>query len=110
MLAVLGRVATRANPSIALSPVDLTCAFVVSDVRRADAPIVYVSRTFCELTGYAESEVLGRNCRFLQAPDGLVVRGETQRFTSAKAVGTLRYALQGDRECRVSLVNFRKGG
>ncbi|KAH8093176.1 hypothetical protein DFH11DRAFT_1169320 [Phellopilus nigrolimitatus] len=110
MLAVLGRVATRANPSIALGPVDLTCAFVVSDVRCADAPIVYVSRTFCELTGYAEGEVLGRNCRFLQAPDGLVVRGETRRFTSPEAVGTLRYALQGDRECQVSLVNYRKGG
>ncbi|KAH8108310.1 hypothetical protein DFH11DRAFT_1476864, partial [Phellopilus nigrolimitatus] len=61
---------------IALGPVDLTCAFVISDVRHVDAPIVYVSCTFRELTGHAEGEVLGCNYRFLQAPDGLVVRGE----------------------------------
>jgi len=28
--------------------------------------IVYASREFCELTGYTQGEVLGRNCRFLQ--------------------------------------------
>jgi len=27
-------------------------------------PIVYANDAFCELTGYDESDVLGRNCRF----------------------------------------------
>ncbi|KAL5496016.1 hypothetical protein ACEPAH_3109 [Sanghuangporus vaninii] len=110
MLSVLARVARRPNPTIVLGPVDLTCAFVVADVRRADAPIVYASRTFCELTGYSESETLGQNCRFLQAPGGRVMRNETRRFTSAEAVRELRFALDKDREVQVSLINYRKDG
>lgn len=51
LLSVLGRVANRPHPKIALGPVDLTCAFVVVDVRRYDRPIVYASSTFCALTG-----------------------------------------------------------
>ncbi|KAL5480716.1 hypothetical protein ACEPAI_9656 [Sanghuangporus weigelae] len=110
MLSMLARVARRPNPTIVLGPVDLTCAFVVADVRRADAPIVYASRTFCELTGYSESESLGRNCRFLQAPGGRVLRNEARRFTSAEAVRELRFALDKDREAQVSLINYRKDG
>ncbi|KAL5522423.1 hypothetical protein ACEPAG_8439 [Sanghuangporus baumii] len=110
MLSMLARVARRPNPTIVLGPVDLTCAFVVADVRRADAPIVYASRTFCELTGYSESETLGQNCRFLQAPGGRVLRNETRRFTSAEAVRELRFALDKDREVQVSLINYRKDG
>ncbi|OCB88521.1 hypothetical protein A7U60_g4336 [Sanghuangporus baumii] len=110
MLSILARVARRPNPTIVLGPVDLTCAFVVADVRRADAPIVYASRTFCELTGYSEGETLGQNCRFLQAPGGRVMRNEARRFTSAEAVRELRFALDKDREVQVSLINYRKDG
>ena len=35
---------------------------------QSDNPIVYCSEGFCKLTGYKRSEVLGRNCRFLQGP------------------------------------------
>lgn len=112
MLSLLGRVAARPAPTIALGPVDLSCAFVVADVRRPDAPIVYASRTFCELTGYAEHEVLGRNCRFLQAPRGAgaVARGAPRRFTSPAAVRALHWALAADKECQVTLVNYRRDG
>lgn len=34
-----------------------------------DAPLLVVNKAFCELTGYAEDEVVGHNCRFLQGPD-----------------------------------------
>ncbi|KAI5117742.1 hypothetical protein M0805_004931 [Coniferiporia weirii] len=110
MLSILGRVATRANPRIALGPVDLTCAFVVADVRRSDTPIVYASPTFCKLTGYTENEVLGRNCRFLQSPGGCVQRGDARRFTSPDSVRALRFAVQSDHEVQVSLINYRKDG
>ena len=45
------------------SPVALTLA----DLRQGDQPLVIANRAFCALTGYARDEVLGRNCRFLQA-------------------------------------------
>jgi len=43
-------------------------AMVLSDPNQDDNPIVFCNAAFCEQTGYAESEVIGRNCRFLQGP------------------------------------------
>ena len=37
--------------------------FVVADPTLEDCPIVFVSDSFLELTGYPREEVLGRNCR-----------------------------------------------
>jgi hypothetical protein len=112
LLGILARIASRPAPKIQLGPVDMTCAFVVSDTRRYDSPIVYASPTFCALTGYTEHELLGRNCRFLQAPDGRVAKGEEQRYTAPDAVGLLRKCLSADKECQTSLaiVNYKKGG
>lgn len=110
VLSILARVATRPNPRVVLGPVDLTCSFVVVDVRRHDHPIVYCSPTFCRLTGYSEAEVLGRNCRFLQCPDGQVQKGDQRRFTSQEAVAHLKKNLLADKECQTSIVNYRKGG
>ena len=47
--------------AIALSPI----AMVISNPRRADNPLEVVNDVFCELTGYPEGEIIGRNCRFL---------------------------------------------
>ena len=110
LLSILARVATRSNPSIALGPVDLTCSFVVVDVRRHDHPIVYCSPSFCRLTGYSEGEILGRNCRFLQAPGGAVSRGSPRRFTSHQSVASMHKALSADKEVQTTLVNYRKDG
>ncbi|MDZ4307234.1 LuxR C-terminal-related transcriptional regulator [Allopontixanthobacter sp.] len=46
---------------IAFSPI----ASVVSNPRLQDNPIVAVNAPFIQLTGYPESEIMGRNCRFL---------------------------------------------
>lgn len=40
--------------------------FVLSDPNLPDMPIVYASPAFLKMTGYSCTEVLGRNCRFLQ--------------------------------------------
>ena len=47
--------------SIALSPI----ATVISNPRRPDNPLEVANAAFCALTGYSESEIVGRNCRFL---------------------------------------------
>ncbi|KAF8903863.1 hypothetical protein CPB84DRAFT_1773572 [Gymnopilus junonius] len=110
LLSVLARVANRPNPRIELGPVDLTCSFVVVDTRRYDHPIVYCSPTFCTLTGYQEQEVIGQNCRFLQAPGGLVARGEFRRHTSHEAVAHMRKSLLADKECQTTILNYKKNG
>ncbi|CAN0506042.1 unnamed protein product, partial [Scytosiphon promiscuus] len=43
--------------------------FVITDASLPDNPIVFASGGFLELTRYKLTEVLGRNCRFLQGPE-----------------------------------------
>jgi PAS domain S-box-containing protein len=50
--------------SIRTSPI----AAVISDPRLPLNPIVAVNDAFCQLTGYAPDEILGRNCKFLAGP------------------------------------------
>ncbi|ODO09135.1 hypothetical protein I350_02735 [Cryptococcus amylolentus CBS 6273] len=110
MLGVLGRVAARKNPSTVLGPVDLSCSLLVVDIRRYDCPIVYASPSFTKLTGYELPEIIGRNCRFLQSPDGNVVKGAKREYTDNQAVSLLKRSLDAGKECQTSLINYRKGG
>lgn len=110
LLSLLSRVVSRPHPNIVLGPVDSSCSFTVVDVRRHDCPIIYASPTFYRLTGYVEHEVLGRNCRFLQSPDGNVQKGEERRFVAPDAVAHLKKSLSADKECQTSIINYRKGG
>ena len=110
VLSIMARVATRPNPSIKLGPVDLSCSFVIVDVRRYDSPVVYASPGFVALTGYAEHEILGRNCRFLQAPNGDVVKGQERHHTSHSSVAQMKKAVVADKECQTCLINYKKDG
>ncbi|SCV74291.1 BQ2448_6723 [Microbotryum intermedium] len=110
MVKILSRVASRPNPQLALGPVDLGCSFLVVDARKFDQPIIYASETFTRLTGYSSEEILGRNCRFLQAPDAQVVQGEKRKYTDGNAAyHILRHIVQG-KESQASMINYCKGG
>ena len=41
-------------------------AISIADAREHDMPLSYVNAAFVAMTGYAQEEVVGRNCRFLQ--------------------------------------------
>ncbi|KAF4121614.1 PAS fold [Geosmithia morbida] len=110
MLKALWLVATREDPKIHLGAVDMSCAFVVCDVTMSDCPIVYVSDNFQNLTGYSRHEIVGKNCRFLQAPDGKVEAGSKREFVDDGAVFNLKTMIQEGREVQQSLINYRKGG
>ncbi|ORX92749.1 hypothetical protein K493DRAFT_285400 [Basidiobolus meristosporus CBS 931.73] len=110
MITIMSKVVTRPNPQIQLGPVDMSCAFVTVDARQYDFPIVYCSHSFEELTGYTAVEVLGRNCRFLQAPDGQVTAGSRRRFTDNNVVTSIKNCIGSAKEIQVSLVNYKKGG
>ena len=110
MLGVLMRVATRPRAQINIGAVDMSCAFVVCDVTQHDIPIVYCSEMFERLTGYSRHEILGRNCRFLQAPDGKVQAGVKRNYVDDSAVLHLKNMINLQSEAQISLINYRKGG
>jgi len=81
--------------SIRFSPI----ATVVSDPTQTDNPLIAVNAAFCALTGYTESEVIGRNCRFLRGPG--TENGQTEK---------LRSAVYEQRPALAELINYRKDG
>lgn len=72
---------------------------LLTDPRQQDNPIVFANRAFLALTGYAYSDILGRNCRFLQGPE-----------TDREVVMAVRGAVEQRREVSVELLNYRKDG
>ena len=110
MLGVLMRVATRPNPQIDIGSVDLSCAFVVCDADMDDIPIVYCSENFERLTGYTRHMILGRNCRFLQSPDGKVEPGIKRNYVDDDSVLYLKNTISAATEAQISLINYRRGG
>lgn len=110
MLGVLMRVAARPNPQINIGAVDMSCAFVVCDVTQHDLPIVYCSDVFERLTAYTKHEILGRNCRFLQAPDGKIQAGVKRKYVDDQSVLRIKKMISARQETQTSLINYRKGG
>jgi len=72
---------------------------VLTDPTLPDNPIVYVSQGFLKLTGYSQSEVMGRNCRFMQGPD-----------TDKQVVQRIREAIADEHSFDGELVNYTKLG
>ena len=81
--------------SIALCPV----AMVVSNPRRPDNPLEVVNPAFLAMTGYAEDEVVGRNCRFLAGQE-----------SDARVTEQLRQAIGARRPVLAEIVNYRRDG
>lgn len=91
---------TIAERELLSSAIDASNAsIVVADAKQADMPLIYVSDEFERLTGYARSEVLGQNCRFLQGPE-----------TDPSAVENLRMALKEKQSVSLVLRNYKKSG
>ncbi|WP_318567428.1 PAS domain S-box protein [Salinigranum marinum] len=72
---------------------------IVTDPALPDNGIVYANREFERLTGYAESEILGENCRFLQGEE-----------TAPETVTEMREAIAAEEPVTVELRNYRKDG
>ncbi|KAI3575685.1 hypothetical protein IWW34DRAFT_809136 [Fusarium oxysporum f. sp. albedinis] len=107
---VLWLIAIRRNPQFNIGAIDISCSFVACDITLEDCPIVYISDSFQTVTVYSRHAGLGRNCRFLQAPDGKVERGSPRLFGSNGTVYTLKKSVQERRKTQINMINFCKGG
>lgn len=72
---------------------------IVTNPNLPDNPIVYVNQAFTRVTGYARSEIIGRNCRFLQ--------GESTRKSD---VDRIRAGIEDQQSVTVDIVNYRANG
>jgi PAS domain S-box-containing protein len=72
---------------------------ILADPRQPDCPIAFANNAFLDLTGYEESEVVGRNCRFLQGA-----------ATDPTAVRQLREAIEKREAIALEILNYRRDG
>lgn len=72
---------------------------VFVDAKKIDLPIMYANDAFCRLTGYDISEIVGRNCRFLQGPD-----------TDVNAIVAIRQSIESQTPIGIDVLNYRKDG
>lgn len=85
----------RIIDSVALSPL----AMVLSNPALPDNPLEIVNRSFCDLTGYSEAEIVGRNCRFL-AGDG----------TANATTKLIQTAIRDRAPVLADILNYRRDG
>ncbi len=74
-------------------------AMALADPNLPDCPVVYVNPAFTAVTGYTPSDVLGRNCRFLQGPE-----------SDPEVVARIRQAVAGLQGFDEEIYNYRKDG
>ncbi len=86
--------------SVFFAAIEMTrMPMILTDPNEADNPIAFANKAFLDLTGYEESEVLGRNCRFLQGAQ-----------TDRNVVADLRDAVAARQSIAVELLNYRRDG
>jgi len=72
---------------------------IITDNSLPDNPIIYSNQAFIDLCGYDMSEVIGKNCRFLQGDD-----------SDQQVIKKLRDAVKKGEFARVTLKNYKKDG
>lgn len=72
---------------------------IITDHRQPDNPIVYCNTAFEKISGYSRNEIIGHNCRFLQADD----RNQAERTILSKSI-------KNGSACTVEIRNYRKNG
>ena len=86
--------------SVFFAAIEMTrMPMILTDPNKPDNPIAFANRAFLDLTGYAEEEIIGRNCRFLQGAR-----------TSPEHVAELRDAVAETRAVSVEILNYKRDG
>ncbi len=77
----------------------VTSGIVITDPKKEDNPIIFCNRAFQEMTGYAEHEILGQNCRFLQNDD-----------RNQEPLKRIREHIEREEPAKEIIRNYRKDG
>jgi len=91
----------KIDPLLALYAID--CAndgITICDASAPDQPLIFVNKAFERMTGYSCSEVIGKNCRFLQ----------NGKHEDLDALKTINDAIKNVKSCRVILKNYTRNG
>ncbi len=83
-------------------------ALALGAIGTPDEPLVSVNDAFCRLTGYAESDVVGKNCRFLQpeTEDTKDARAQMRAFLDDPSVNAGRFEVPNMRADGSRFDNF----
>lgn len=89
----------RQSPFLAAALAEIECGVTIADPNLEDTPLIYANAAFERITGYPRSELLGRNCRFLQ--------GDLKEQPGLRVI---RNAIARGTDCTTVLTNFRRNG
>lgn len=87
------------NHQLSTAMDNLKNGVVISDMRLSGNPVIYVNKAFTTITEYESTEVLGKNCRFLQGEE-----------SSIYAVMRVKEAIQLNEALTVEIINYKKSG
>lgn len=87
------------TPDIMLRAVEAASTGIVISDALDDHKLMYVNPAFERITGYSASDIIGKNCRFLQNDD-----------RDQEARETIREALAAGMPCQVLLRNYKRDG
>ena len=90
-LKLLSSVITNTKDSVIITEIEA--------IDQSGPKIIYVNKAFTQLTGYSESEVIGKTTKFLQGPN-----------TGKKELNQLSNALIGFESCETTILNYKKNG
>jgi PAS domain S-box-containing protein len=85
----------RLVETVGYSPI----ATVLSNPRKPDNPLEVANQAFCDLTGYPEREILGRNCRFLSG-------SATEPWLTER----IREGVRNRKPVLVDILNYKRDG
>ncbi|MEM9198329.1 MAG: PAS domain S-box protein [Pseudomonadota bacterium] len=83
--AVTARALAAENALLAATIQGSSSGFAIADATRPEHPLVYVNDAFQRLSGYSAAEVIGKNCRFLNAEPRDAPSRQRLRDTVAQA-------------------------
>lgn len=95
----MGNLERKFEASLVAMIAQSSVAFVVCNPRLIDNPIIICNDAFIKLTGYSESEIVGRNCRFLVGKD-----------TEPSLTKLIVDGIRDHRHVLVEILNYKRDG